>query len=66
MKPGEHVKEGDLIKAHGCIALVLEVMPPKTGEYQKTPRLRILSDDGRSWVTRLDYKKWSIIDESST
>jgi hypothetical protein len=64
MQPGNHVKEGDLIKAHGCIALVLEVIPANTTEYQKTPRLRILSDDGRSWVTRLNYTKWSIINEA--
>lgn len=64
MKPGDHIKEGDLIKAHGCIALVLEVMLPKTGEQKKYPRIRILSDDGRSWVTRLTYTKWSIVNEA--
>ena len=64
MMPGNHIKEGDLIKAHGCVALVLEVIPAKTAEYQKTPRIRILSDDGRSWVTRLTYTKWSIINEA--
>ena len=64
MKIGDHIKEGDLIKAHGCIALVLEVIPARTAEYQKTPRIRILSEDGRSWVTRLNYTKWSIINEA--
>ena len=64
MNCGNHIKEGDLIRAHGCVALVLEVLPPKTAEYQKTPRIRILSDDGRSWVTRLTYTKWSIINEA--
>jgi len=64
MKPGNHIKEGDLIKAHGCIALVLEVIPAKIELDQETPRIRILSDDGRMWVTRLMYTKWSIIDEA--
>ena len=64
MTPGDHIKEGDLIMAHGCVALVLEVLPAKTAEYQKTPRIRILADGGRSWVTRLTYTKWSIINEA--
>ena len=57
-------KEGDLIKAHGCISLVLEVTPAPVGAWHKTPQLRILSNDGRCWVTQLLYTQWSIINEA--
>ena len=62
MKLGDHIKEGDLIKAHGCQCLVLQVIP--ADKHQKTDRIEILSDDGRIWKTRLDYTKWSVINES--
>lgn len=64
MKLDNYPKEGDLIKAHGCIALVLEVTPAPTAYWHKTPVLRILSGDGRCWVTQLLYTQWSIINEA--
>ena len=45
---GDHIKVGDLIKANGCISLVLEIIAPGvTRPGQTTDRIRVLSDDGR-------------------
>jgi erythromycin esterase-like protein len=61
MTLGDHIDVGDLIEAHGCRALVLEVIPANAR--QVSDRIRILSDDGRCWVTRLEYTTWRIINE---
>ena len=65
MTLGDHINVGDLIEAHGGTAVVLEIIPPGVlGPGQVTDRMRILSEDGRVWVTRLEYTTWRIINES--
>ena len=64
MTLGDHIKVGDLIKAHGCRALVLEVIPANPRLSQSTDRIMIMADDGRVWKTRLEYTTWSIVNEN--
>ena len=64
MTLGDHIDVGDLIEANGETAVVLEVIQPGVlGPGQVTDRMRILSEDGRVWVTRLEYTNWRIINE---
>ncbi len=61
---GDHIDVGDLIEANGGTAVVLEIIPPGVlGPGQVTDRMRILNEDGRTWVTRLEYTNWRIINE---
>ena len=65
MTLGDHMKVGDLIECHGTTAIILQVIPAGVlGPGQVTDRMRILSQDGRIWVTRLEYTTWRIIDEA--
>jgi hypothetical protein len=61
MELGEQIKVGDVIEAHGCRSLVLEVLP--AAGKQKSDRITILSDDNRIWTTRLEYTNWRVINE---
>ena len=64
MTLGDHIDVGDLIEANGETAVVLEVIQAGIlGPGQVTDRMRILSEDGRVWVTRLEYTTWRIINE---
>ena len=64
MMLGDHIDVGDLIEANGGTAVVLEIIPPGVlGPGQVTDRMRILNEDGRTWVTRLEYTNWRIINE---
>tara|TARA_Y100000593_G_scaffold63779_1_gene117810 strand:+ start:2803 stop:3012 length:210 start_codon:yes stop_codon:yes gene_type:complete len=62
---GEQIEQGDLIKAHGGLAMVLEVIPANPRLSQSTPRIRILSEDGRCWVTRLAYTQVELVSKAN-
>ena len=62
MTLGDPINAGDLIEMGGGTAVVLELIPPGVlGPGQVSDRIKILSDDGRVWVTRLEYTNWRIV-----